>query len=87
MQGLMMNPQFTLDKIISVQPPISAQACDDNGAGRRVSPDDVWRDVHSLVKRLAKALVQLGVEPGDHVGTFAWNNYQHLELYYAVPDG
>jgi fatty-acyl-CoA synthase len=25
------------------------------------------------------------VEPGDRVATFAWNNYQHLELYYAIP--
>ena len=28
----------------------------------------------------------LGVsKPGDCVGTFAWNNYQHLELYYGIP--
>ncbi len=25
------------------------------------------------------------MEPGDRVGTFAWNNYQHLELYFAIP--
>ncbi len=28
---------------------------------------------------------QLGIEQGDRVGTFAWNNQRHLELYFAVP--
>ncbi|MFQ5709962.1 MAG: long-chain fatty acid--CoA ligase, partial [bacterium] len=27
----------------------------------------------------------LGIKPGDRVGTFAWNNFQHLEMYYAIP--
>jgi len=35
--------------------------------------------------RLAKALLALGVTPGDRVATLAWNGYRHLELYYAVP--
>ena len=30
-------------------------------------------------------LKRLGVKPGDRVATLAWNNYRHLELYYAVP--
>src|SRR5579875_338158 len=37
------------------------------------------------VNRLAGALRRLGVGPGDRVATLAWNNYRHLELYYAVP--
>ena len=35
--------------------------------------------------RLAHALKQLGVKPGDRVGTLAWNTSRHLELYFAVP--
>ncbi len=35
--------------------------------------------------RLAGLLSRLGVRPGDVVGTLAWNDYRHLELYYAVP--
>ncbi len=35
--------------------------------------------------RLAAGLRSLGVEPGDRVGTFAWNSQEHLEAYYAVP--
>ncbi|HEX9561674.1 MAG TPA: long-chain fatty acid--CoA ligase [Candidatus Dormibacteraeota bacterium] len=37
------------------------------------------------VNRLSGALKRLGVKPGDRVATLAWNNYRHLELYYAVP--
>ncbi len=35
-------------------------------------------------KQLANALTALGVDPGDRVGTLAWNTYRHMELYYAV---
>jgi acyl-CoA synthetase (AMP-forming)/AMP-acid ligase II len=37
------------------------------------------------VHRLASALQRLGLEPGQRVGSFAWNHYRHLELYFAVP--
>lgn len=38
------------------------------------------------VRRLATALVEdLGVRPGDRVGSFAFNSARHLELYFAVP--
>src|SRR6202171_2843772 len=44
-----------------------------------------YADLARRVYRLANALHRLGVRPGDRVGTLAWNNYRHLELYYAVP--
>jgi fatty-acyl-CoA synthase len=37
------------------------------------------------IDRLARALGRLGVQPGDRVASFAWNNQRHLELYFAVP--
>src|SRR5881396_304352 len=37
------------------------------------------------VAHLAHALKELGVGASDRVGTLAWNNYRHLELYFAVP--
>jgi fatty-acyl-CoA synthase len=42
-------------------------------------------EVSERIDRLACALGRLGVEPGDRVGTFAWNNQSHFELYMAVP--
>ena len=44
-----------------------------------------YRDMFQRVSRLANALKRLGLETGDRVGSFAWNNHRHLELYYAVP--
>jgi fatty-acyl-CoA synthase len=35
--------------------------------------------------RLAAALNGLGIAPGDPVGTFMWNDQEHLEAYFAVP--
>jgi fatty-acyl-CoA synthase len=42
-------------------------------------------EVVERVDRLARVLGKLGIEPGDRVGTFAWNNQSHFELYMAVP--
>ena len=35
-------------------------------------------------RKLANALKSLGMEPGNAVGSIAWNNHRHLEAYYAV---
>jgi len=35
--------------------------------------------------RLAHALAQLGVRPGERVGTFMWNSSEHMEAYLAIP--
>jgi len=43
-----------------------------------------WREVESRAKKLAKALIALGVKPGDRVATMAWNTVRHVEIYYAV---
>jgi len=40
---------------------------------------------YERVCRLANVLTSLGIKAGDRVGTFAWNNHRHLELYFAVP--
>ncbi len=42
-------------------------------------------EVCERVDHLARALKRLGIEQGDRVGTFAWNNQRHFELYMAVP--
>jgi len=44
-----------------------------------------YGDFGKRVAQLAHALVEFGIKPGDRVGSFAWNTYRHLELYYAVP--
>ena len=53
------------------------------------SPDGPSRsatfgEVLDRAERLAAGLARLGVEPGDRVGSLAWNTQEHLEIYYAV---
>jgi acyl-CoA synthetase (AMP-forming)/AMP-acid ligase II len=42
------------------------------------------RDAMARARQLANALDKLGLEQGDRVATIAWNDYRHLEVYYAV---
>ncbi len=44
-----------------------------------------FADTSRRIDRLARVLERLGIEQGDRVGTFAWNNQRHFELYFAVP--
>lgn len=85
MHGLMMDYPLTLDRILE--------------HGNRLYPHKqvltklpsgtlhqyTYADFYRRVKRLGNLLTALGVEVGDRVGTFAWNNYQHLELYFGIP--
>ncbi|MGB5450177.1 MAG: 3-(methylthio)propionyl-CoA ligase [Woeseiaceae bacterium] len=43
-----------------------------------------FRDAIGRSKQLANALDKLGLEHGDRVATIAWNDYRHLEAYYAI---
>jgi acyl-CoA synthetase (AMP-forming)/AMP-acid ligase II len=43
-----------------------------------------YAGLRSRAAKLAKALVRLGVKPGDRVATLAWNTHRHMELYFAV---
>jgi fatty-acyl-CoA synthase len=43
-----------------------------------------WRDIFRRTRQLANALTAAGVKPGDRVASLAWNDYRHLEIYYAV---
>jgi len=44
-----------------------------------------FAEVGVRAERLAAALTRLGIERGDRVGTFQWNNQEHLEAYLAIP--
>jgi len=41
--------------------------------------------VGARAEALAAGLSALGLEPGDRVGVFSWNNREHLEAYWGVP--
>jgi fatty-acyl-CoA synthase len=83
--GLMMDYPLTLDRIVEhagkMFPRKWIKTKLPDGSFHQYS----YADFHKRVKKLANVLVSLGVEPGDRVGTFAWNNYQHLEFYFGIP--
>jgi len=43
-----------------------------------------YTDCAARARKLANALVGLGLEMGSAVGSIAWNNHRHLEAYYAA---
>ncbi len=44
-----------------------------------------YREFGERTRRLSQALMSLGVGIGDRVGTFLWNDREHLESYFAIP--
>lgn len=43
------------------------------------------RTTWNRASQVAHALQKAGIQVGDRVASFMWNNYRHLELYQAVP--
>ena len=43
-----------------------------------------YRDANKRAKKVAEALLDLGIKVGDRIGTLAWNGYRHFELYYGI---
>ena len=85
LQGLMQDDfaltlQHPLHRMRSVHPSAEVVTLTDTGTVRAT-----FGEVAERVDRLARVLERLGVGQGDRVGTFAWNNQRHLELYMAVP--
>jgi fatty-acyl-CoA synthase len=43
-----------------------------------------YREIYSRTQQLANALIKLGVQNGDRIGTMAWNTWRHLECWYGI---
>ncbi len=84
MQALMMNSQLMISSIL--------RHAEKNYPDREivsVTMDNprhryTFKDFAKRSRQLANALEQLGGKFGDRIGTLAWNDYRHMELYYAV---
>jgi fatty-acyl-CoA synthase len=84
MLGLMQDWPLTLDKILDYA---AGNAGDREIVTRSVEGPIVrttYAQVHGRAKQLSHALSELGVRPGDRVGTLAWNTARHLEIWYGV---
>ena len=43
-----------------------------------------YKDAAQRSRQLAQALIALGVQDGDVIGTLAWNTYRHFECWYGI---
>jgi fatty-acyl-CoA synthase len=84
MDGLMMDRPLLVKQIAERAATIFGQrevvAATQQGVER-----STYARVVERARRLASALTELGIRPGDRVASFAWNSLRHLELYLAVP--
>ena len=84
MHGLMMDTPLLISSIV--------ENADINFHNREivsVTADEslhryTYKDCFRRVRKLANALEKLGLSHGDRVATMAWNDYRHLEAYYAI---
>ncbi|RZT84016.1 fatty-acyl-CoA synthase [Pseudonocardia sediminis] len=85
MQGLMFDSQLLLHSLLWRTERLFAE----KQIITRLGPGEyhryTYRDFGKRARRLGDALRTLGVEPGDRVGTLAWNHWRHLEAYFGVP--
>lgn len=84
MHGLMMELPLTVTAILR-----HAEAVHGNEEMVSVTCDaprhrQTYADAARRVRRLANVLNALGIRAGDRVGTLAWNDHRHFELYYAI---
>jgi fatty-acyl-CoA synthase len=79
--GFALNLHHIRRRMTSVCADASVVTLTEPGVVRRAS----FGAVSERVDRLARALKALGVERGERIATFAWNNQRHFELYFAIP--
>ncbi|MEM7282522.1 MAG: long-chain-fatty-acid--CoA ligase [Pseudomonadota bacterium] len=84
MQGLMMDSPLLISSILSFaaknHPDVEIVSELSSGERHRYR----YADANKRIAQLAHGLGKLGVEPGDRVGTIAWNDFRHFEIYYAT---
>ena len=84
MLGLMMNDQLTITALMRHGRTINASSeivsvTHDNPRHRYTQ-----RECFERASQLAHALKKLGLKDGETVGTIAWNDYRHMEIYFGV---
>ena len=84
MQALMMNSQLMISSILR-----HADRNHPNSEIVSITADNprhryTYKDLANRSRQLANALAGLGAKFGDRIGTLAWNDYRHMELYYGV---
>ena len=83
LMGQMMNMPLMISSLLKHA---ARHAADTEVVSKRVEGDlhrTTWAGVEKRARQLAQAFARLGCQPGDRIGTLAWNGYRHLEIYYG----
>ena len=84
LRGLNMDRQLLISSLIDYagrnHSATEVVATDSSGRVHRTN----WTQIHGRARQVAGALKAEGIEQGDRVGTIAWNDHRHLEVYYGI---
>ncbi|MDX1735671.1 MAG: AMP-binding protein, partial [Halioglobus sp.] len=83
MNGLMMDLPLTITSILE-----HAERANGDGEIVSITADNprhryTYREAFARARQLADTMATWGLEQGDRIATLAWNDYRHLETYYA----
>jgi len=84
MQGLMMGEQLTITSLMRHGRSINGDSKIVSVVHDNPRHEYTQADCYDRAGQLAFALRELGLEPGQTVGTLAWNDYRHMEVYYGA---
>lgn len=84
MNGLMMDTQLTIGSIMRFAERVYPDSQIVSVTGDNPIHRYTYKDAFVRARKLANALIACGMSQGDRIGTLAWNDHRHFELYYAV---
>jgi 3-(methylthio)propionyl---CoA ligase len=84
MLGLMQQQPLLISSLLTHAARHHARAEVVSATGQGTTHHSTWAETESRARRLVRVLQGLGVGAQDRVGTLAWNDYRHLEIYYAA---
>jgi len=84
MHGRMMDRQLVIPAIIdhAAQYHGDTEVVSVNTLGGQTRTN--YAQIRARALRMASALEKRGMHRSDRIATIAWNNYRHIELYYAI---
>jgi len=82
--GLMMNMPLTINSIMDFADKVHWDSEIVSVTADQPLHRYTYRDSFRRVRKLANALKAAGMAEGDRIGTLAWNDYRHFELYYGT---
>ena len=85
MHGLMMDYPLTLSTIFRRAEQLHGRREIVSRRPDRSIHRYTYNDWAARTRRLAGALLDLGIRPGDRVATLGWNHGAHLEAYFGIP--